>query len=369
MFNDYFHAVCCHGKTTDPSLLLCFPFVHLSFCPSKIENVEYLLIQWLLSHAWFSDFVRVCCYNVAKRKQGVGCGTGKTTQRTDMLITRANPPSSISVDHGVATKANDRDSIPPSLQKKLTQLPAVNMQHASAKLPSKLHLFAYVDFSVCTVTVHKPLVESLWEKETKANTRPEVKAMRAKMNCVITFLTWVQLAINSICDWTIAWTDFEIFRIFGELLIIFSSRAVITQVHIILTKKKLNCYVPHQAAWLGLSRVLNCPDALITLGVVKRRLMHVMTWLWMPFKFHWCMGALSPIWFIYSIVLYSTPTHYLWCPIQYHLRLSVMLVCGGVSELGGASFSLPLGHNSVVSSGWLSRSRALTVGHNNMIDN
>ena len=38
--------------------------------------------------------------------------------------------------------------------KKIDQLPAVDMQHAPAKLPSKLHLFAYVDFlaqSLCTV--------------------------------------------------------------------------------------------------------------------------------------------------------------------------------------------------------------------------
>ncbi|KNZ45219.1 hypothetical protein VP01_8373g1, partial [Puccinia sorghi] len=31
-----------------------------------------------------------------------------------------------------------------ALQKKLDQLPAVDMQHASAKLPFKLHMFAYV---------------------------------------------------------------------------------------------------------------------------------------------------------------------------------------------------------------------------------
>ena len=39
-----------------------------------------------------------------------------------------------------------------SLQKKLDQLPAVDIQHAPAKLPSKLHMFAYVDF-FGTVTV------------------------------------------------------------------------------------------------------------------------------------------------------------------------------------------------------------------------
>ena len=41
-----------------------------------------------------------------------------------------------------------------SLQKKLDQLPAVDIQHAPAKLPSKLHMFAYVDFlaqSLCSV--------------------------------------------------------------------------------------------------------------------------------------------------------------------------------------------------------------------------
>ena len=41
-----------------------------------------------------------------------------------------------------------------ALQKKLDQLPAVEIQHAPAKLPSKLHMFAYVDFlaqSLCSV--------------------------------------------------------------------------------------------------------------------------------------------------------------------------------------------------------------------------
>ena len=60
--------------------------------------------------------------------------------------------------------------------KKLDQLPAVDIQHARAKLPSKLHMFAYVDFlaqslcsvhsncAVCTVTVHPSFVESILEK-------------------------------------------------------------------------------------------------------------------------------------------------------------------------------------------------------------
>ena len=41
-----------------------------------------------------------------------------------------------------------------TLQKKLDQLPAVDIQHAPAKLPSKLHIFAYVDFlaqSLCSM--------------------------------------------------------------------------------------------------------------------------------------------------------------------------------------------------------------------------
>ena len=44
-----------------------------------------------------------------------------------------------------------------SLQKKLSQLPAVDMQHAPAKLPSKLHLSAYVDLlaqSLCSMHSH-----------------------------------------------------------------------------------------------------------------------------------------------------------------------------------------------------------------------
>ena len=39
-------------------------------------------------------------------------------------------------------------------QKKLDQLPAVDIQHAPDKLPSKLHIFAYIDFlaqSLCSV--------------------------------------------------------------------------------------------------------------------------------------------------------------------------------------------------------------------------
>ncbi|KNZ58648.1 uncharacterized protein VP01_1888g2 [Puccinia sorghi] len=42
-----------------------------------------------------------------------------------------------------------------ALKKKLAQLPAVDMQHAPAKLPSKLHMSAYVDFlaqSLCIKT-------------------------------------------------------------------------------------------------------------------------------------------------------------------------------------------------------------------------
>ncbi|KNZ45043.1 hypothetical protein VP01_853g2 [Puccinia sorghi] len=56
-----------------------------------------------------------------------------------------------------------------SLKEKNGQLPAADMQHAPAKLPSKLHMFAYLDFfwkshcSVCTVTVHQRLVESILE--------------------------------------------------------------------------------------------------------------------------------------------------------------------------------------------------------------
>ena len=41
-----------------------------------------------------------------------------------------------------------------SLQEKLSQLPAVDMQNAPLKLPSKLHLSAYVDFlaqSLCSM--------------------------------------------------------------------------------------------------------------------------------------------------------------------------------------------------------------------------
>jgi len=41
-----------------------------------------------------------------------------------------------------------------SLQKKLDQLPAVDIQHAPTKLPYKLCMFAYVDFlaqSLCSV--------------------------------------------------------------------------------------------------------------------------------------------------------------------------------------------------------------------------
>ncbi|KNZ59642.1 putative signal peptide protein [Puccinia sorghi] len=51
------------------------------------------------------------------------------------------------------------------LQKKLSQLPAVDMQHAPAKLPSKLHLFAYAVFLAQSLfsLVHQSLVESILE--------------------------------------------------------------------------------------------------------------------------------------------------------------------------------------------------------------
>ncbi|KNZ58021.1 hypothetical protein VP01_2013g2 [Puccinia sorghi] len=52
-----------------------------------------------------------------------------------------------------------------ALKKILAQLPAVNMQHAPVKLPSKLQLFAYLDYLAqslfCTVTVHQSLAESM----------------------------------------------------------------------------------------------------------------------------------------------------------------------------------------------------------------
>ena len=55
-----------------------------------------------------------------------------------------------------------------TLQKKLDQLPAVDIQHAPAKLPSKLHIFAYVDFlaqSLCSVhsdCVKKSTYANMW---------------------------------------------------------------------------------------------------------------------------------------------------------------------------------------------------------------
>ncbi|KNZ56329.1 hypothetical protein VP01_2432g1 [Puccinia sorghi] len=68
--------------------------------------------------------------------------------------------------------------LPHCTTKQLAQLPAVDMQHAPANLPSKIHIFSYVDVLaqslcsmhsdcasklVCTVTVHQSLVESLLE--------------------------------------------------------------------------------------------------------------------------------------------------------------------------------------------------------------
>ncbi|KNZ49780.1 uncharacterized protein VP01_4791g1, partial [Puccinia sorghi] len=71
---------------------------------------------------------------------------------------------------------NPRDE---TLPRKLNQLPAVDMQHDPAKLPSKLDLYACVDVlaqshilqshTVCTVTVHQSLVESLLEKGWSSN--------------------------------------------------------------------------------------------------------------------------------------------------------------------------------------------------------
>ena len=56
-----------------------------------------------------------------------------------------------------STAEQNRDKHHTTLQKKLSQLPAVDMQHAPAKLPSKLHLSAYVDLlaqSLCSMHSH-----------------------------------------------------------------------------------------------------------------------------------------------------------------------------------------------------------------------
>ncbi|KNZ64087.1 putative signal peptide protein [Puccinia sorghi] len=58
-----------------------------------------------------------------------------------------------------------------TMQQKLAQLPAVDMQHAPAKLSCKLHLFVYVvvlahQCAVCTVTVHQSfMMAKHFEKE------------------------------------------------------------------------------------------------------------------------------------------------------------------------------------------------------------
>ena len=50
-----------------------------------------------------------------------------------------------------------------TLQKKLSQLPAVEMQNAPAKLPSKLHLSAYVDLLAQSLCI-KPWLNHSWRK-------------------------------------------------------------------------------------------------------------------------------------------------------------------------------------------------------------
>ncbi|KNZ53842.1 hypothetical protein VP01_311g2 [Puccinia sorghi] len=76
----------------------------------------------------------------------------------------------------ILTICSERERFNTSLQKRLAQLLAVDMQHAPANLSFKLHLFEYVDVlaqSLCildsacaywTVPVHQSLVESLLEK-------------------------------------------------------------------------------------------------------------------------------------------------------------------------------------------------------------
>ena len=60
------------------------------------------------------------------------------------------------VDYEITLVANTLSAfgLDTTLQKNLDQLPAVDIKHAPAKLPSKLHMFAYVDFlaqSLCSV--------------------------------------------------------------------------------------------------------------------------------------------------------------------------------------------------------------------------
>ncbi|KNZ45924.1 hypothetical protein VP01_769g3 [Puccinia sorghi] len=52
--------------------------------------------------------------------------------------------------------------VPPELQKKIAQLPAVYMQHAPAKLSSKIHLFVYVDVLAQSLKVGVT-TEASWE--------------------------------------------------------------------------------------------------------------------------------------------------------------------------------------------------------------
>ena len=83
--------------------------------PEKLSEEDYAAEQGdVRGAAPHQEDETTCQESEAKRKRGVGSGAGKTTQRTDEPITRANPPPSLSVDHSVATEADDRDSMPPS---------------------------------------------------------------------------------------------------------------------------------------------------------------------------------------------------------------------------------------------------------------
>ncbi|KNZ57157.1 putative signal peptide protein [Puccinia sorghi] len=97
-------------------------------------------------------------------------------------------------------------------KKKIAQLPPVDMQHAPAKLPYKLHMFAYLDVlahSVFIVTVHQSLVESLLEngwsgfffsKCLKSSLRHQVltpQASRPPKTIPIASLKFVPLMSNS----------------------------------------------------------------------------------------------------------------------------------------------------------------------------
>ncbi|KNZ52761.1 hypothetical protein VP01_3457g1 [Puccinia sorghi] len=89
---------------------------------------------------------------------------------------------------------------PLSLQKKLSQLPGVDMQHAPAKLPSKLHLFSYVDVLAKSLILstrrrYLPIKQYLYHKLQLP------KSLRTKLSIFVVFPNWNTCKLDLSITW------------------------------------------------------------------------------------------------------------------------------------------------------------------------